>query len=137
MHKFDKNKHLKKLSELLLALLLFISAEARSKDEIQIRIAMNKQTMAWNAGDMSRYMNTYWKSDSLMFISKNGVKYGWENILKNYQRFYSDKIAMGKLDFELISFKRLSECIIPLLGNGSLQEQQEIRKVYSHYFLRK
>ena len=112
---------MKKLAILLLVLAFFISAEAQSKQEMQIRTAMNEQTAAWNAGDMIRYMNTYWKNDSLMFIGKSGVTYGWENTLKNYQRGYPDTAAMGKLDFELISLKRLSVMYYSVVGKWHLK----------------
>ena len=105
---------------LLAALLVFVSAGAQTKDEMLIRSAMNEQTAAWNAGDMTRYMNTYWKSDSLMFIGKN-VEYGWDNVLKNYKKGYPDTAAMGKLDFELLSLKRLSVMYYSVVGKWHLK----------------
>lgn len=105
---------------LLAALLVFVSAGAQTKDEMLIRNAMNEQTAAWNAGDMTRYMNTYWKSDSLMFIGKS-VEYGWDNVLKNYKKGYPDTAAMGKLDFELLSLKRLSVMYYSVVGKWHLK----------------
>ena len=80
--------------------------QAQSKEEMLISSAMNEQTAAWNAGDMKRYMNTYWKSDSLMFIGKN-VEYGRNNLLKNYKKAHPDTAAMGKPDFKRLSLKLL------------------------------
>ena len=113
--------NMKNISMLLLALLVFISIQAQTKEERRIRTAMNEQMTAWNAGNMNRYMNTYWKSDSLMFIGKSGVTYGWDNTLKNYQKGYPDTAAMGKLDFELINLKRLSGRYYSVVGKWHLK----------------
>ena len=56
----------------LLLLLLSHQSSAQSKDEMLIRSAMQEQLAAWNSGDIERYMETYWKSDSLMFVGKAG-----------------------------------------------------------------
>ena len=100
---------------------LFLSAIAQTKDDMQIRAAMNEQTAAWNTGDMDRYMETYWHNDSLMFIGKNGPTYGWDNTLKNYKRGYPDTASMGKLDFEIISLKRLSVLYYSVVGKWHLK----------------
>ena len=106
---------------LILTFLSFICTQAQTKDDLHIRAAMNEQMAAWNAGDMDRYMNTYWHSDSLMFIGKNGPTYGWDNTLKNYKRGYPDTASMGKLDFELISLKRLSVLYYSVVGKWHLK----------------
>jgi hypothetical protein len=47
------------------------------------------------------YMQGYLKSDSLVFVSKNGPKYGWDNTLNNYLKSYPDRSAMGNLTFDI------------------------------------
>lgn len=104
----------------LIANFLFLSANAQSKDDLQIRAAMNEQVASWNAGDMDRYMGTYWHNDSLMFIGSR-IELGWDNILKNYKRAYPDTASMGKLDFEIISLKRLSVLYYSVVGKWHLK----------------
>ena len=99
---------------------LFLSASAQSKDDLQIRAAMNQQVVSWNAGDMDRYMGTYWHNDSLMFIGRS-IELGWDNILKNYKRAYPDTASMGKLDFEIINLKRLSVLYYSVVGKWHLK----------------
>ena len=111
---------MKIISVLSLFLILFTSAGAQTKDEMLIRSAMTEQTAAWNAGDMDRYMNTYWQSDSLMFIGRN-IEFGRNDVLKNYKKSYPDTAAMGKLDFELISLKRLSVLYYSVVGKWHLK----------------
>ncbi|CAN5776910.1 hypothetical protein BH11BAC4_BH11BAC4_19240 [soil metagenome] len=108
---------------LLLAICLFsISfSHAQSADEKAIRNAMNEQLEAWNNGDINRFMETYWQSDSLMFIGKSGVTYGWQGTKDNYIKGYPDTAAMGKLDFKLIDVKRLSVIYFHVVGKWHLK----------------
>ncbi len=93
----------------LLTLLITTAAvHAQSKEELSIRQLLSTQDAAWNKGDIKGFMNGYWQSNSLMFIGKSGITYGWENTLENYKKGYPDTAAMGKLRFELIECKKLS-----------------------------
>lgn len=93
------------LSFLLLAGLF---VHAQSKEDAAIRQILQTQTEAWNRGDIEGFMQTYWKSDSLLFIGKNGVRHGWQETLNSYKRGYPDTMAMGKLSFDLIEVRQLS-----------------------------
>ena len=106
---------------------------AQSKDESAIREILNEQTQAWNQGNIERFMKTYWENDSLMFIGKNGVTYGWLNTLNNYKRNYPDTIAMGKLTFTILSVKRLSSEYFHVVGKWHLQ--RSIGNLGGHYNL--
>lgn len=77
-------------------------------DETAVRNVLAKQNAAWNRGDVDAFMVGYWENDSLMFIGKSGVTYGYKNTLANYKKNYPDTTAMGKLTFTLIQVKRLS-----------------------------
>ncbi|MDP4262703.1 MAG: DUF4440 domain-containing protein [Bacteroidota bacterium] len=104
------------------AVLFFsITTMAQSKDETIIRGVLDEQAKAWNRGDIESYMHGYWENDSLMFIGKSGITYGWANTLKNYKRGYPDTAAMGKLNFTLISFKKLSPDYFHVTGKWHLQ----------------
>ena len=80
---------------------------SQSKDEKAVRALLDLQTQEWNKGNIPLFMETYWKSDSLMFIGKSGVTYGWQKTLDNYKKNYPDKAAMGKLKFDLLQLKQL------------------------------
>lgn len=90
----------------LLLIAVSFQINAQSKDEQLILQSMDKQKNAWNSGDLLTFMDTYWKSDSLMFIGKTGVTYGWDKTLANYQRGYPDTASMGKLSFDILHVKR-------------------------------
>ena len=46
---------------------------------------MKEQEDSWNYGNIDDFMNIYWKNDSLVFICKSGINYGWNNTIKNYK----------------------------------------------------
>ena len=110
----------KSLFTLTFFLLISVGVFAQSKDEKSIRLAMNEQLAAWNAGDINRFMGTYWKDDSLMFIGKSGVTYGWQKTLENYKKGYPDTAAMGKLDFTILKVRRLSSEYYFVVGKWNL-----------------
>lgn len=118
---------------LSVCLLLAIATGAQSNDETSIRQLLDQQTAAWNRGDIDRFMDGYWENDSLMFIGKSGVTYGWTNTLNNYKRGYPDTAAMGKLHFELLTVKRLSDEYYFVVGKWFLQ--RSIGDIGGHYNL--
>ncbi len=83
-------------------------AQTASEDESAIRHLMDDQVRAWNKGDVGGFMDGYWKSDSLMFVGKNGPEYGWQPVLEHYKKGYPDQAAMGVLKFDHLLLKKLS-----------------------------
>jgi hypothetical protein len=75
-----------KLKWLLLFSLISLFAKSQSKDEKEVRQLLATQTASWNRGDIEGFMQTYWKSDSLLFIGKSGVRFGWQETLNNYKK---------------------------------------------------
>lgn len=118
---------------LIACLSLSVLGNAQSGDETAIRQLLDQQTAAWNRGDIARFMDGYWENDSLMFIGKSGVTYGWTNTLNNYKKGYPDTAAMGKLHFDLITVKRLSDEYYFVVGKWFLQ--RSIGNVGGHYNL--
>lgn len=104
----------------LLCFFVVTAASAQSKEEQTIRSLIEEQRLAWNTGEKEKFMQTYWQSDSLMFIGKSGITYGWQKTLDNYKKGYPDTAAMGKLDFELLEIKRLSVMYFFVVGKWHL-----------------
>ena len=123
----------KTLSVFIIVILFCGSASAQSKDEQTIRTLIEEQRLAWNTGDKEKFMQTYWQSDSLMFIGKSGVTYGWQNTLNNYKKGYPDTAAMGKLNFDLLEVKRLSVMYFFVVGKWHLT--RSIGDVGGHFTL--
>lgn len=110
----------KRINYLLVLILFTASAFAQTKDEIAVKNVLSKQTLAWNSGSIENFMQGYWQSDSLMFIGKSGVTYGWQKTLDNYKKGYPDVAAMGKLDFTILQTKRLSPLYFFVAGKWHL-----------------
>ncbi len=107
----------------LLLMLLLTSGyfvNAQSADVLKVTQTLQTQTLAWNNGDLEIFMQPYWHSDSLMFIGKTGVTYGWQNTLANYKKGYPDKEAMGTLKFEVLQVKQLDANYISMVGKWKL-----------------
>ena len=118
---------------MLLTFFVIGFSHAQSSDEKMIRNAMNEQLVAWNAGDINRFMSTYWENDSLMFIGKSGVTYGWQDTRDNYLKGYPDTAAMGKLDFNILSMNRLSVMYFFVVGKWHLT--RSVGNVGGHFSL--
>jgi len=123
------------MKKLLVALFLLLTTNsfAQSTSETTIRKILDEQTAAWNRGDIDSFMKGYWENDSLMFIGKSGVTYGWNNTLKNYKKGYPDTAAMGKLAFTLIQVKKLSKEYYHVTGKWFLK--RTIGDIGGHYTL--
>lgn len=104
-----------------LSLFAVLQASGQSKDELIIRQILNSQTVAWNRGDMENFMKGYWENDSLMFMGKSGITYGWKNTLNNYKRNYPDTASMGKLAFNILNLKKLSLEYYQVIGKWQLK----------------
>ncbi len=113
--------------------LLAVQSFAQSKNESAIRNILATQTAAWNRGDINSFMKGYWENDSLMFIGKSGVTYGYVNTLNNYKKGYPDAAAMGELQFTLIQVKKLSKNYYHVTGKWFLK--RTIGDVGGHYTL--
>jgi hypothetical protein len=120
---------------LLLVFFILVSSRtfAQSKNEIKIREILERQSNSWNQGDIEGFMNGYWENDSLMFIGKSGVTYGWTNTLNNYKKNYPDTVSMGKLAFTLIQLKELSKKYYQVTGKWFLK--RSIGDIGGHFTL--
>ncbi len=114
------------MKKLFIVVIILVSlsttlAVAQLNDGASIREVLNSQLVAWNSGNVDNFMKGYWNNDSLMFIGKSGITYGWQKTLDNYKRGYPDTTAMGKLTFNLLEFKPLSSIYYFVAGKWLLQ----------------
>lgn len=103
--------------------LLFVPffAFSQSKDEKAILSILSQQTTAWNQGNFDQFMVGYLHTDSLMFIGKSGITYGFDATLNNYKKSYSGADKMGKLSFEILHLKKLGRKHYLVVGKWSLK----------------
>ena len=118
---------------LLIGIFFLLDGAAQSRNENAIRNILDRQTQAWNRGDLNDFMKGYWEHDSLMFIGKSGVTYGWKNTLENYRKGYPDTASMGKLQFTLLHINRLSPRYYQVTGRWFLK--RSVGDVGGHFTL--
>ena len=130
---FLKNSYMKQLWCFLVVLLIQATSYAQRNDEKQIRAILSQQSSAWNKGNLTAFMQGYWKSDSLLFVGKSGPTYGFNQTLANYQKSYPDTAAMGKLAFTILDIKKIAGDCHFVLGKWHLT--RTIGDVSGHFTL--
>jgi len=74
----------------------------------------------WNEGSLEAYMDTYWNSPELRFVSGDSVTYGWRQTLDRYLARYTDKEAMGRLVYSDLDVTVLSNDAALVFGSWEL-----------------
>jgi ketosteroid isomerase-like protein len=116
------------LNPVVIAALLILMASAvsaqESKAQLAIRKVMDDQAAAWNRGDIEGFMQGYWKSEKLTFVSSR-VTRGWQQTLDNYKRSYDTREKMGTLTFSDLEITVLSKDAAVVLGSWSLKRAND------------
>lgn len=110
---------------ILVAFLFACSSSSFEQDKNDIMAVMELQAQCWSRGDIDGFMDGYWKSDSLRFLSRRGLTKGWQTTLDNYKKSYPDKSAMGKLVFNYISFEPMNEKQMFVVGEWTLEREKD------------
>ena len=120
---------------LFLALTACQTVENKNKpiEEVKLEITeiITAQANAWNSGDMETFMQAYWKSDSLRFMSSGKITYGWQGMLDGYKKGYPDKESIGELKFELISLEYLGAEHLLMLGEFHISREKDLKGKFS------
>ena len=113
---------------------LGFTQEKITKSEKEHIVALiNRQVEAWNEGDLEKFMETYWKSDKLVFMGSRGPTYGWQATLDGYKKGYPDKTAMGHLEFKILDLRKIDTKTVFLIGRYELT--REIGDLIVHFTL--
>jgi ketosteroid isomerase-like protein len=81
---------------------------------------LTSQLSAWNRGDIPAFLEGYWHSPDLTFSGSDGIARGWDNVLARYKKTYTDRSAMGTLDFSHLEFRWLGSDSALVLGHWHL-----------------
>ena len=112
----------------LLALFLLVTqpvysqsaAKTASANRRAILQTLKQQTEDWNAGRIDKFMNGYWPSDSLTFVGKAGITYGYRATLDSYKKRYPDRASMGTLKFDILALDLLGADVAYAIGKWHL-----------------
>lgn len=91
----------------------------KTKAAADIRGVMDAQVVAWNRGDIDGFMQGYWNSENLVFVSTN-VTRGWKPTLERYKKSYDSREKMGTLTFSDLEITVLSKDAAVVLGTWAL-----------------
>ncbi len=106
-----------KLLQLAIFVFIFPNCFAQKNDsEEQIRAILLRQTECWNSNDLDCFMSYYLKSDSIRFVSKNGVSYSWGALYERYEKFYPTEKEKGILQFTILHIDKLGRKNISVVG---------------------
>lgn len=116
---------------------LGLAARAEGSARDQIVAILSEQQAAWNRGDMDSFMKSYWNSPELTFAGSSGVTRGWQSVLARYRANYSDRQAMGQLDFSEWEVHPLGKDAALVLGRWHLaRSSNELGGIFTLVFQR-
>jgi len=123
-------KSMRLLELTLLIVLLSIpslaqSREQRSNIEKDVLAVMTRQSEAWNRGDIEGFMQGYWQSEKLAFVSGDNVTRGWQATLDRYKKSYDSRAKMGTLTFSGLEVNVLSMKNAVVIGSWSLAREKD------------
>jgi hypothetical protein len=119
-----------------------VLTEAKAKIDFntakaEIQKVMDDQAQAWNEGNIDEFMKGYWHSDSLKFITQNGIRMGYDSVSLNYKKHYDSKDKMGRLNFSKLLFSSLDKDdeIINVTGKWEvIQKNKTVSGIFSLVF---
>lgn len=93
--------------------------------EADIRSLLERQSGAWNGGDLVTFVADYLDSPRMRFVSGGSVRYGAEDVLDRYRRTYPDRAAMGALTFTDLDVRVLSDDFVFVFGRYNLEREAD------------
>ena len=121
------------ISGVIILITIGCSAPSKSDTQYIINELMKKQEVCWSSGDLECFMEPYWHSDSLKFIGRKGLTYGWQKTLENYKKSYPTAADMGKLTFTNLYIEQLSTDYVSVIGKWHLE--RSMGNLEGHYSL--
>ena len=86
---------------------------------------IKSQEAAWNRGDLDTYMQGYWQSEQMRFVTNSRFRFGWEETLALYKKHYPDADALGKLVFTIEDTVVLSTEAAMVVGRWELVREKD------------
>ena len=122
---------------ILIIILVFSCSETKPSTNscFDIYNLMQQQEDSWNSGNIDDFMNIYWRNDSLVFIGKSGINYGWDKTSTNYKNSYKTKEQMGTLKFKNLICNSINDSTHIITGKWSLKRNDSIGNLNGFYSL--
>ena len=101
----------------------------------EINGLMYEQEESWINGNIEDFMKKYWKNDSLIFIGKSRINYGWNKTTSNYKRAYPSRNSMGLLHFNNIKCLPINDTTHIISGQWNISRLDSSKNVGGYYSL--
>ena len=101
----------------------------------EINDLMYEQEESWNNGNIEDFMKKYWKNDSLIFIGKSGINYGWNKTTSNYKKSYPSRNSMGLLHFNNIKCLPINDTTHIISGQWNISRLDSSKNIGGYYSL--
>ena len=101
----------------------------------EINDLMCEQEESWNKGNIEDFMKKYWKNDSLIFIGKSGINYGWNKTTSNYKKSYPSRNSMGLLHFNNIKCLPINDTTHIISGQWNISRLDSSKNIGGYYSL--
>lgn len=95
-----------------------------------IHEVLKTQLAAWNKGSIDGFMQGYHNSDSILFMTRNGAQYGWENLRKMYHKSFPNREKMGNLTFEIEDFHQIEPNLQLVIGKWLVDQSTDKKSGY-------
>lgn len=78
-------------------------------DAVQaVKKALEGQISAWNKGDLETAMTFYWNSPEMLWINKNGIEKGYQEVYEMFLQDFRDRSQMGVYSYEPLYLEQVS-----------------------------
>ena len=101
----------------------------------EINDLMYEQEESWNKGNIEDFMKKYWKNDSLIFIGKSRINYGWNKTTSNYKKSYPSRNSMGLLHFNNIKCLPINDTTHIISGQWNISRLDSSKNIGGYYSL--
>ena len=101
----------------------------------EINDLMCEQEESWNKGNIEDFMKKYWRNDSLIFIGKSGINYGWNKTTSNYKKSYPSRNSMGLLHFNNIKCLPINDTTHIISGQWNISRLDSSKNIGGYYSL--
>jgi ketosteroid isomerase-like protein len=86
-----------------------------------IESVLLRQEAAWNRGDVAGFMQGYWNSANVRFVSGDRIVSGWDRTLARYRAKYATRAQMGTLGFSDLRVDMLAPDAALVVGRWNLK----------------
>ena len=97
---------------MLLAVSSTLAQQAKSDPLAEVKAVLDSQVTAWNTGAPNKAMSIYYDSPDMLWVSRTGIRKGYEPIRATYQRVSAQASRLGTYSYEPLHIEQLSrDCV--------------------------